>query len=960
MTVAAFAAETNSSHEAREFAQWVEDFKTSAKGPFKQIRWYCRDGSILPPGENVCTGHGGGIQHGEWNEKVLRMREAGYFIGNVLAAVDASGLVDADAGREIVRQILLERYLIAADDGWIFRGARYYRGALQIEDELAGARRLLVAVARAGRGQPRDYVLLRTAAKLLAHGEETADLARVRNLSSQLGEQDPGFEKLRNKIHSQPDAGDAGRVRQYLQQAPSQLQPDYALLASAIDAVFRAEKLDARLAAVARSLPARRVADEFHRARGVFRDEIAATLRLHAAARLLKLLRDETPNLASAVQWLDVLDASLALEQQVFTAGAELRNQLSGMTRQQRLELIGQLAMALYGTGELSLRQWQSVQAALARLEHSDVSLAEYREQLQYLGRVNQWVERWYRFHFAQSVQHLAAIEPKISRFVPEQLRGGPVLHFSSILDGLLSDANRLARVEHWIFARTTGSGMRMLNPGLARGVLKLAGAAGGWTAGRSGLQENGIYVLPETTAELTPVAGIMTLGEGNALSHVQILARNLGIPNIVIEQSLLPVLRPYAGRNIVMAVSPAGRVVLEQDGPQWESVFGTSTPRTEDRLSVDTDKLDLSFQQILTLDEIRARDAGRIAGPKAANLGELRHQFPHSVPQGIVIPFGVFHALLQQPVADGQQSVFGWMQARYRQLGTLQGAAFEQQRDDFLRELQQWILHSDPGSEFRAQLREALQQQFGSDTDYTLFVRSDTNMEDLPGFTGAGLNLTVPNVKGFEALLTALKQVWASPFTKRAFAWRQQRMLAPQHVYVSVLLMPSVAVEKSGVMVTSDITHDKPGWVTIAANEGFGGAVQGQAAEELRLHLASGDVQLLAEATAPLRRVLGDNGGISSVPVSGRQRVLSADEIQQLRRLADTLPRRFPMYDEQGSPTAVDVEFGYHQGKLVLFQARPYLASRQAMQSQYLRELDRGLRATADHRVRLDAVPLE
>ena len=36
-------------------------------------------------------------------------------------------------------------------------------------------------------------------------------------------------------------------------------------------------------------------------------------------------------------------------------------------------------------------------------------------------------------------------------------------------------------------------------------------------------------------------------------------------------------------------------------------------------------------------------------------------------------------------------------------------------------------------------------------------------------GFTGAGLNLTLPNVVGYENLLAGIADVWASPFTARA-----------------------------------------------------------------------------------------------------------------------------------------------------------------------------------------------
>ena len=68
----------------------------------------------------------------------------------------------------------------------------------------------------------------------------------------------------------------------------------------------------------------------------------------------------------------------------------------------------------------------------------------------------------------------------------------------------------------------------------------------------------------------------------------------------------------------------------------------------------------------------------------------------------------------------------------------------------------------------------------FGADFKGGVFVRSDTNVEDLPGFTGAGLNLTLPNLVGFDNLVKGITEVWASPYTARAWAWRQSHMRGP------------------------------------------------------------------------------------------------------------------------------------------------------------------------------------
>jgi hypothetical protein len=937
-----------------DFHRWIEVFKHSEKGPFSQVQWYCKDGAVLPPEAGACAPHGGGIQHGQWNEQILLLRDAGYYIGNVLAAVDTESLIGTGGHREQLKQILLERYLMAVDDGWIFRGARYYRGAMQVEDEITGARRLLIALSEAQKSRPREYLLLRVAARLLPHGEENMDVARVRQLSTRLGEQDTGFERLRNKIHSQPDAGDAARVREYaLQHATENVARDYQLLADTIDTVYRPGRLDTALATIIRLLPRRFIADEFRRARHILSQNPAPAVRLHIAARLLTVLREEFSYLTTPVQWLDVLDASLVLEREVFIAGATLRAGLGEQSRRQRIELLKDVVMALYGSGELSSRQRQNVLHVMEKLLSDNISLSEYRQHLRYLSRLSGWVERSYQFHFATTVAHLATIEEKTLRFIPDQLRGGVVLFGSALLDGLTIDADRLAEVGHELFGKPVGSGLRMLNPGLARGILHADSDSQTFLA-------DDIYVLPETTPELPPVAGILTLGEGNALSHVQILARNLGIPNMVIDDGLLPLLQRYDGNKVVMAVSPGGRVRLERDGPQWDRIFGSTGPVTDERIEANVQKLDLQVRDLLGLEQLRKGDAGRIAGPKAANLGELRHHFPDNVPPGIVIPFGVFHALLQQPKSDSGQTMFEWMQAEYRRINHLTGKTQQQARHEFLKVMREWILHSDPGPGFRAQLREALRRQLGEDENFTLFVRSDTNMEDLPGFTGAGLNLTVPNVKGFATLLDAIRRVWASPFSERAFEWRQKRMRQPEHVYVSVLLMPSVAVDKSGVMVTTDVAADKPGWITVATNEGIGGAVQGQVAEELRINMESGRVQLLAEASSPVRRVLNVQGGLDSVPVSGNNSVLSAANIQQLRWLAGELPRRFPMLDEQGRATAADVEFGYYGDRLILFQVRPYLASRRAQKNQYLKDMDAGLHDSVQQRIVLDEVPPE
>ena len=120
-------AVAQSTFDTKTLSRWIQEMKASEKGPFARIRWFCNDGTILAPKPYACVPHGGGRQHGEWNKNTKVLREAGFYVANVLAQINTAELVKTDHDHAILKQILLERFLIEIDDGWIFRGARYYQ-----------------------------------------------------------------------------------------------------------------------------------------------------------------------------------------------------------------------------------------------------------------------------------------------------------------------------------------------------------------------------------------------------------------------------------------------------------------------------------------------------------------------------------------------------------------------------------------------------------------------------------------------------------------------------------------------------------------------------------------------------------------------------------------------------------------------------------------------------------------
>lgn len=943
--------------DTARYQQWIQEMKEQPRGPFSRVRWFCADGTVLPPKAYACRPHGGGVQHGEWNDRTLELRREGYLVANLLAGIHADEALAAPDFENVYGQRLVERFLVAMDDGWIFRKALFYRGAIQEEDERAGGRALLLAMLSSEQWSGPHFLALRTGVKLLPHGADSASAGRVRRLSASLSEDDPPFMPIRIKIHGAPDASDAQRVREYQAGVKDAgLQQRYEELATEIDRIYRAEPLPSELTQLsANSWVPENLKQAFRE--GASRWESAGPAdRMALSADLLAAIRDNLSATADPGRRLELLDFSLRLESDHFRVATRVRQQLPTMSRQQILGAMAAAGEAAYGVGLLNRRLQGALQAEVAGLLDGPVPVADYQRSLAYLNRAPGWGLQALRRYFFRPMMTLSEVEPLAHLFIQDQLRGGPLLLYSQSLNLLARDAGALAGIRHKLFGEDAGAGFTALNPGLARGLLQARPVL---EHGKP-LREDGIYVLPETVSELPPVAGILTAGEGNPLSHVQLLARNLGIPNVTINPGVQQTLLENDNTIIVLAVSPGGLVEISEDDPGWDEVFAESDDSRGVRIEPDLDKLDLSLRRVVPIDKLSAADSGRTVGPKAAKLAELRKHYPEAVSRGVAIPFGVFKAVvLEQPHPDGG-TLFDWMKRQYRKLAALPaGNSVRRERSEqFRAELYRRILDTRLSDSFRDDLRQALKATFG-DEPVGLFVRSDTNVEDLAGFTGAGLNLTLPNVVDFDLLQESITQVWASPFTARAFSWRQSHMTAPEHVYTSILLLESVGSDKSGVLVTADIDTGARDTLSVAVNEGLGGAVDGQAAESLRIPLDGGPVRVLASATAPTRRVLSLEGGIVELPSSGTDAVLSPAEIKQLREFARSLPERFPpITDDAGGSAPADVEFGFLEGRLRLFQLRPFLDSSSVARNSYLQQMDSRAGADLNRRVDMQGRP--
>ena len=58
--------------DVAELRAWIGAMKTEVRGPFARIRWFCNDGTVLPPKPYGCRERGGGFQHGDVQRRAVR------------------------------------------------------------------------------------------------------------------------------------------------------------------------------------------------------------------------------------------------------------------------------------------------------------------------------------------------------------------------------------------------------------------------------------------------------------------------------------------------------------------------------------------------------------------------------------------------------------------------------------------------------------------------------------------------------------------------------------------------------------------------------------------------------------------------------------------------------------------------------------------------------------------------
>ena len=934
----------------------VDSFKNDVRGPYLRIRWFCNDGTVQLPQPEACSERGGGNQHAELKPATRRLGSLGLNFGTILTGTPVEELFDEAHANDRLKQLVLENYLIETDDGWVLRRARFYRGARQAEDEEAAGTLLLESILTRSDWLRDNYWLANRLVAQVPHIGAGGDqlVHRIRNLASEVAELEPAFLPARIKIHSFPSREDLAAVDSFLSRtnltprSRTKLNELRAALVEQYDAAGRADRvvalgraarlgdLEAKLAAAQEQILAGRYRTALE---GIA--EVSSGVRqaiLSGSDRRLRLRR---------------MDLNLALQEQGMMLAQRLLVADPPRSRAQRLrELVAHLEIARAG-GFLSDREFVAVADAIGGLAESpEVEALEYRGEVAYVTRALDWAVGTVRSATTPALQRFTAVEPRTLGFLDAIVRGSILLPLSAELSKLSEDSDAQLESAHDLFGREPGPGVRGLNPGVARGRLEFLDEAH-----PEEIDRGTIYLVPETIPELRPVAGVLTLDAGNLLSHVQLLARNLAIPNAAIPARVKPLLDSGRGEYVFYAVSPLGRVVLKDTAsmsPAERDLVEVRQETRPERVILDTSKLRLEVDQPIQLANLRAHDSGVLVGPKAANLGQLAVQFRDRVSAGMALPFGMFLRHVDRPY-QSERTVPEDLAAAYSAADSMTAAGASEQEIDqhmfrALEQVRNAILALEWIPEMRDSVVHAMDAAFGGNLSAGIFVRSDTNVEDLPQFSGAGLNLTVPNQRTIEDILASIKRVWTSPFAERAYLWRKQVLIDQGRVYPSVLLLRSVASQKSGVLISSGLQHGSPEDMTIATAEGVGGAVDGGEAEMVIVR-PNHAVRLLSQARAPTRRVLAKDGGAYLAPSRKPETLLAPEEIAQL---LDIVASWKASVTEDEAGRVWDFEFGVVDGHVWLFQVRPFVRFRSFDLLQRLSVLDRDAERNAERLINL------
>ncbi|EHZ6874044.1 phosphoenolpyruvate synthase [Providencia rettgeri] len=328
----------------------------------------------------------------------------------------------------------------------------------------------------------------------------------------------------------------------------------------------------------------------------------------------------------------------------------------------------------------------------------------------------------------------------------------------------------------------------------------------------------------------------------------------------------------------------------------------------------------------VLWYNQLGMNDVDRVGG-KNASLGEMITNLSDlgvSVPNGFATTAQAFNDFLEQSGVN--QRIYNLLdETDIDDVNQLAVAGAQ---------IRQWVIDTPLTKELEQDIRDAFAQLSEGETEASFAVRSSATAEDMPDASFAGQQETFLNVQGIDAVLVAIKHVFASLFNDRAISYRVHQGYDHRGVALSagVQRMVRSDLASSGVMFTIDTESGFDQVVFITSAYGLGEmVVQGAVnPDEFYVHKPT----LANNRPAIVRRTLGskklqmvyanskEHGKqvqIEDVPEALRNRFSLTDlEVEELARQAIQIEKHY------GRPMDIEWAKDGHNGRLYIVQARP------------------------------------
>ncbi|MGI9531780.1 PEP/pyruvate-binding domain-containing protein [Lutimonas sp.] len=401
-------------------------------------------------------------------------------------------------------------------------------------------------------------------------------------------------------------------------------------------------------------------------------------------------------------------------------------------------------------------------------------------------------------------------------------------------------------------------------------------------------IQSSDIIVINETPLILPEVAGIIVTEFQTPLSHLSILGQNRKIPIMAYKNAFeIPELRKLMDGFVALQV--------ENDTFYIEKLAKIK-PEKKRRKKVKL-YFDLKTNTLIDMADAGKR-SHKYAGNKAGNfaiLQNLSEKHDFKVPEGgFVIPFSYYY---NHVAPLGIDSLLAYVEKDSIPGDSIK-VALKRMRKKIMRQ------------ELDSLLLVDVQNKLSRYPEFKRFrFRSSTNAEDAKGFSGAGLYASkTGQVDSPESIEKAIKKVWSSLWSYKAFQERKYFNIDHSRVYMGVLVHRSFPEEHvNGVAITKNIYRKNyPGFV-VNAQLGDESVVEpdpGVICDQFICYTSLDDNVYTTANTIDI---------ISVSNLNDHQMVMTQKEVQQLANQLEHIKRsmvRVQRGTEQYFDQGLDIEF--------------------------------------------------